>query len=522
MKKIISFVLVGMSVLSCTNKFEDINRNPYGVTDEEQKTIPLGSSNIQEQNLWVMANQENGWQMYMDLPGIYSGYCAVTGFNGDFNAYVPRAGWNDYVFDDAMKHLYPSYNAIKSITKGDLSKPIFAVSTLTRIAVTHRLADIFGPVPYSKVDGVELNIPYDNQRELYLNLLKDLKEATMALDAFVAKNAANRLYEPYDFVYKGDMSKWAKYGRSLMLRLAVRIASKEPELAKQYAEYAVANGVIETNEDNAKMETNDNPTYKVAYSWTDSRVGADIVEYMTTFSDPRTPKYFTTIAARGNVPFGNRFGNPINIKEGGKADYYSCPNIKKDTPIMWINASEVAFLKAEGALNGWNMGGKTAKELYEEGIKLSFAQWGVDESRLNEYLSNTNVRSGFTDIIIPDMNAPTFNSSINVNWDNAQGDKEKQLSKIITQKWIAMFPYNTIEAWTEWRRTGYPNMMPSLNNKSGGAVKDIYQENGKDRGGMRRLVYSTSSVSQNKDNINKAIEDLGGPDANATDLWWAK
>lgn len=522
MKKIISFVFLGMSVLSCTNKFETINQNPYGVTDEHQKTIPLGSANIQEQNLWVMANQENGWQMYMDLPGIYSGYCAATGFNDDFNAYVPRTGWNNYVFDDAIKHLYPPYNAIKSVTKGDLSKPVFAVSTLSRAAVTHRLADIFGPIPYSKVDGVELNVPFDNQRDLYLNLLKDIKEATMALDKFVEQNAANRLYEPYDFVYKGDMSKWAKYGRSLMLRLAVRIAHKEPELAKEYAEYAVQNGVIESNEDNAQMETNDNPLFKVSQAWADSRVGADIVEYMKTFNDPRTSKYFTAIDARGKIPFGYRFGSPINIKTSKQTDSYSCPNIKKDTPIMWLSAAEVAFLKAEGALNGWNMGGKTAKDLYQEGIKLSFIQWGADEGKLNEYLSNTNTRGAFIDEIIPNLNAPNFSSQISVNWDNAQGNKEKELSKIITQKWIAMFPYNTIEAWTEWRRTGYPNMMPSLNNKSGGAVKNVYQENGKDRGGMRRLVYSTESVAQNKANIDKAIADLGGPDAPATDLWWAK
>ena len=42
-----------------------------------------------------------------------------------------------------------------------------------------------------------------------------------------------------------------------------------------------------------------------------------------------------------------------------------------------MNAAEVAFLIAEGALRGWNMGVESAEACYEEGIRLSFEEWGA-------------------------------------------------------------------------------------------------------------------------------------------------
>lgn len=511
-KKLMILSLTALFTLSCTSEFSEMNRDKYGATDEDLASTPIGSSDLQNQNIYAVANQENAWQMYNDLVGIYSGFCASSGFSDDFNAYAPRTGWNDYPFDDNIKHLYQGYNPIKSKSKGNMDVPAFALSTISRVAVIHRLSDIYGPMPYSQVNGIELQVPYDSQKDLYKYMLEDLKAATESLDK-VPK--AYDLYAPFDMIYKGDLGKWAKFGRSLMLRMAVRIAKKEPNLAKEYAEYAVAHGVISSNEESAQMISNDNPCYKVSVLWGDSRVGADIVEYMEAFNDPRSSAYFTTIPERGNRPFGLRIGATKAFK-GSKL--YSCPNIKGDSPMMWMSAAEVTFLMAEGALNGWNMNGKSAEELYKKGIQLSFDQWGV---KMGNYLESTSKRGAFYDQFEPSLNNSSFSSDITVNWEDANGDYEKQLSKIITQKWIALFPYGTMEAWTEWRRTGYPNLMPSLNNKSSD-VKDIVQVDGKDTGGMRRLKFSSQEISSNGANVKKAIEDLGGPDSYATDLWWAK
>ena len=57
---------------------------------------------------------------------------------------------------------------------------------------------------------------------------------------------------------------------------------------------------------------------------------------------------------------------------------YSGVNLKPTDPLYWMNAAEVAFLRAEAkAIYGFNTGGE-AKDFYEQGIRLSFEQWGVD------------------------------------------------------------------------------------------------------------------------------------------------
>ena len=126
------------------------------------------------------------------------------------------------------------------------------------------------------------------------------------------------------------------------------------------------------------------------------------------------------------------------------------------------------------------------------------------------------------DPIQPDHSNPDFKSDVTVAWDSANGDVEAEKAMIATQKWIALFPYNTIEAWAEWRRTGYPNLLPALVNKSGGAVEDIHRVNGRDRGGMRRLTFPQSEYENNKEGLQSGLQDLGGEDSYATDLWWAK
>ena len=100
-----------------------------------------------------------------------------------------------------------------------------------------------------------------------------------------------------------------------------------------------------------------------------------------------------------------------------------------------------------------------------------------------------------------------------------EGTTEQKLEKIMIQKWIALFP-NGQEAWTEWRRTGYPklNVIKTLK----GAVQGATLE-----GGIRRMIYPTSFFSQT--NEGKAIYEAalklfnngaGGEDKSSTRLWW--
>jgi hypothetical protein len=175
--------------------------------------------------------------------------------------------------------------------------------------------------------------------------------------------------------------------------------------------------------------------------------------------------------------------------------------------LLWMNAAESAFLKAEGALRGWNMGG-SANDFYTQGIELSFDQWGV--SGAGAYAENaTSIPENYKDPLGANDNSGVP-ASITIKWNDAD-DFELNLERIITQKWIANFPLGH-EAWSEFRRTGYPRLMEAPYNQSNGIVDGTEM--------ARRLPYPLREYKENSDNLQDAIDDLGGPDNMATKVWW--
>ena len=179
---------------------------------------------------------------------------------------------------------------------------------------------------------------------------------------------------------------------------------------------------------------------------------------------------------------------------------------------MWMNAAEVAFLRAEGkAVFDFNMGGD-AEGFYNEGIRLSFEQWGADGA--DAYMADEeNVPETYVD----PFSGQSYNeklSTITVKWDEGATKEEKQ-ERIIIQKWIANWMLGH-EAWSDYRRTGYPHLIPATadGNKSGGVVDS--------KKGARRMPYPAEEYSSNLNNVNEAVSKyLKGPDNMATDVWWA-
>ena len=204
-------------------------------------------------------------------------------------------------------------------------------------------------------------------------------------------------------------------------------------------------------------------------------------------------------------------------KSGDAYNGFTRPNVHEDDPLYWMKASEVCFLKAEGALAGFDMGG-SAGDFYNAGIRMSFNENGLSSSSAENYLKDhTRKPANYTDTANGELsaNAP---SSITIRWENGATEEEK-LERIITQKYLAIFP-NGQEAWTEWRRTGYPRQIVVAENKTNSAV---LIGNGHDLGGVRRLPYPRTEYEQNGENLHNAISQyLGGVDNAATKVWWDK
>jgi hypothetical protein len=342
---------------------------------------------------------------------------------------------------------------------------------------------------------------------IYKTMVADLDNSVVALEAFWAVNSGKEIsMAQYDIVYHGDFSKWVKFANSLKLRLAIRMSNVAPAYAKTVGEEAVAAGVFANNADNAMLPSTDNPYIKAANDWGDLRLSADMDSYLNGYADPRRAVYAT-----GSPVKGVRMG--VNTYADSKPDYagYSMPNFTQTSPLLVMNAAEVAFLKAEGALRGWNVGG-TAQSFYEQGITLSMAQHNVATASITTYLGNsTSKPASYTDAKNAEASIAAA-STITIKWEDAATDEIK-LERIITQKWLANFMLG-FESWSEYRRTGYPKLFPTLNNKSGGAVDS--------QRGARRLKFPISEYNKNSANVQAAIQMLGGQDTPSVDLWWAK
>lgn len=237
-------------------------------------------------------------------------------------------------------------------------------------------------------------------------------------------------------------------------------------------------------------------------------MNASMDSYMNGYNDPRLSKYFKPAASDGKY-HGVRLGvqNMAPSKYAGS----NVSNLNVDnssTPIVWMTAAESYFLRAEGALRGWNMGG-TAKEFYEAGIKMSFDENSAGSA--DNYINDNTSKPADYEDPTGDGNSKSAMSQITIKWED--GNFEKSLERIITQKWIALYPDGP-EGWAEFRRTGYPKLFPVVTNYSSSVVSSDTQ--------IRRCPFPTSEYNTNPDGVKTGVAALGGADNIGTKLWWDK
>ncbi len=239
---------------SCTGNFDELNTHPTDVYPEDMTPTERVGTLFVAMTRLLNACQENNSQHTEQMVGQYGGYFATTApWNGtNFGTFNPSADWVDVPYKDMFTEFYPNFQTIKESTGG--TGYIYAWASILRVGVMLRVADIYGPIPYSEMGKGEFQVAYDDVKTLYHNMFDDLTRSINVLSAFVQENEGKEVpVAEYDIIYNGDFSKWIKYANSLKLRMAVRIASntEDTEYAKQMMAEAIDGGVIESNDDNA-------------------------------------------------------------------------------------------------------------------------------------------------------------------------------------------------------------------------------------------------------------------------------
>lgn len=520
--------IVGIGT-ACTESFERINTNSHEATEEMMKRDNLieGGYFTQLQRSVVLfndgLNDDGTYQITQGLSSdLYSGYLAPTG------AWKPRGlhngqyyfidNWISTTFNVAFTDAIPTWKLIVKSANASGLNHVAALATIVKVEAMHRVADTYGPIPYVNMLLGSEKSKYDALEDVYKKFFQELDNSIDVLTDYAIGNPSARIMERFDYVYGGDARKWVKFANTLRLRLAMRVVYADAELARAEAEKSIANpiGVMTDSKDIAALQHSaelvyHHPLHEIAYNFNggEIRMGATMDSYMNGYKDPRLSAYFKPAVSGGY--HGVRLGIPTSSWASYKGDNISNLNVDASTTqIVWMNASEAYFLRAEGALRGWNMGG-TAKELYEKGIRTSF-----EENRTNgadAYIADDkSTPVDFND------NAPgsSYNvsapSTITIAWDGS-ADFEKNLERIITQKWISMYP-NGPEGWAEFRRTGYPKLFPVVANNSNGTINTTTQ--------IRRLPYPPKEYLLNKEGVLAGVSKLSGQDNGGTKLWWDK
>jgi hypothetical protein len=527
--------------VSCTDKFDEINTNKNALADLQTSQLPFLFSKAEQYGT------NSGWTYQVAQNLFHDQYAqyfsnSTTYFPSD--RLVIRMDWIGSLWSPLYTTVMPQLLTIQE--KSDPSSAEYALADIWWVVAFHRVTDTWGPIPYFQVGKPGTSVPYDPQDLIYDDFFTRLDRAITILEG----KRDETPYGDFDLIYGGDVDKWIKFANTLRLRLAVRISKVNESKAQAEAEAAVASGVMTTSPaDDAliiKSNVNGDINGLSVMDWNEFRMSSAMESALKGFDDPRLPVYFnpTLNSIKANEDANDGQYNPDDLAHPleydgmpnglssaqmaldlNKADANSRHGARWNSssgPINFLGqqygsglavssnvmaAAEAYFLRAEGALLGWDMDG-TAQELYEAGITASMNQWGItDQAVIDAYINSTNTP-------IPPMDAlnqPAL-SDVPVLFGSTL---DVQLEQITLQKWLALYPDGT-EAWADIRRSGALKLYPVANSDNPDLIDPKTQT-------IRRINFMLSEKQTNGVETQKAVSLLGpGGDKITTPLWWDK
>ncbi len=476
MKKIsiILIIMVGF-LISCTKNFEDFN------TDKKHATVVPAQflfANAQK----ALADMYSSTSVNINNWKLFAQYWTETTYTDESNYDVLNRNIGNTLFRIFYRDILVDLKEAKRITEEEVvdgeeatiaKNNRLLIIDLVEVYTYHQLVDIFGDVPYTEaLDITNISPAYDDASTIYKDLLTRAKAAADALNTGAGSFGGD------DLMMGGDVAMWKKFANTLIVRMAITIAAKEPALAKDYIEDAYAAGFAygEACAFQYLTGANSNPLYQdLIQSGRHDFVPANtIVDMMNTLEDPRRAAYFDI---NGDTYRGGIYG------ESNPFAQYSHINDRiqaQDYASVMLDYTELAFYLAEAAERGFSVGGSAAT-WYENGIRSSMEYWGVAAADIDTYMARADVAY----------------ATAAGNW--------KQ--KIGTQAWLAFY-VRGLEGWTSYRRLDFPvlNLPPAPDESADGAVP-------------RRHTYPVNEQTLNGVSYSAAASKIGG-DKLSTKIFW--
>lgn len=520
----------------CTKNYEKINTDP---NQQSPSTFDAEYFLASSQNEYKGAISgyesgfifESGWAQVLAAPS--------TGYLSNMDKYLESSNTNDYAsraWNDCYRSAGYAYAIIQK-HKDDATKTnLVSCATIMKVMSMQYITDLYGDVPYSEAlqgfDGTSLGTifpKYDGQQAIYTAMLGELDAALTALNT---SNAGPKA----DILYGGDVAKWKKFGYSLMLRMAMRLTKVDAATAKTYAEKAFTGGVFASNADNAFVKSenasghgSENPRVMTLDGDIEFiRWGKNFINYLKQTNDPRLPIISEVVDVNAAVDIkvapttsdvnpSHQYGAPNGKTTsttspyyiGNDPDYpgavgsgttvaeilgkYSRPRTALyydlNGPVFFLSYAEVSFLLAEAKFRGFSVGATTAEAYYQQGIAAALGTY-----------STFNASTGT-------ISAGTISSFASAQALTAG----KELELINTQYWLAAGSFlNFSEAWSNWRRSGFPVLTAVTYPAQFSTVIP------------RRHIYPVTEASNNAEAYSQGVTGLSDGDKWSSRVWWDK
>ncbi len=478
MKKLIYIILASLTLTTgCNKNFDELSQNPNGVKEGSAATL-------------VSQTVYNALVSRLRVSKAVGNELMGYTVQKSERAYTQRFDLRSNLGDDLWNRHYTVLNNVEDMRKRAIAEGnanYEGVALTLKAWIVSELTDTFRDVPYfeaTKGDELKFLPAYDTQEDIYKDLMENLDRASLLFDNTKAMVASGDILFGNKGTNSLQVTAWRKFCNSLRLRLYLRVsnspefdsATKINEIVSNPAVYPVFTSAA----DQAYVAfTNELPLYNPYYNATNGGFGAGaapsttILDMLQESSDPRLSIYYTR-----SVPVwtGIRSGFPLGAGadiylQGSSYMNYTLHNSPRLGMIM--SYDEVQFILAEAAFRGWINVGTTAATYYQNAVRTNCEFWGLTPSS-------------------------TFLNGPEVAYNNT-------LERIIKQKYISSF-FRGLEAWFDYRRTGYPNLTIDPRADNGAIVPS-------------RLPYPMVTQRYNPTNYRKAVERLGGDKITIKAFW---
>jgi hypothetical protein len=529
MKKYINLLLISSLIIfiSCDERFEELNTDPNrpgAAVFDPNLLLPTAtfqhgdlltgySGPILFQSMWIQAlasTSTGGANYYSNADKYVASPSTPNYIEGNWNV-----GFS----------LSSRLNQMETLAEQRGLTNLRSVAQIMKVSALSVVSDTYGDIPYSEALKAQEGISqpkYDSQSELYIQMLSELENALNSINL-----SGDQIRN--DVMYRGDLAKWRRFGYSLMLKLGLRMTNANASAAQSWVQKAVAGGVFTSTDDDALVPSDEANGYSnssanalnVPDDIYEVRWSKLMIDYLQANNDPRLRIVAEVppaglAANRNGLVVGNnnpavQIGLPNGFDlRGGDFDISRHPNFpgstgnagdvaiigsysrptaiyrNRNAPIFVLTYAEVQLLLADAAVRGFVSG--SPSDFYRTGVLAAFTSMG---------------KFGGATISNADATAYVNANPLNISAPNTA------LKMINEQIWATTSLFvNFLEAWNNWKRTGYPELTPVNfpGNFSSGQIP-------------RRQPYPAGESSTNQESLRAAISRMGG-DNWITRTWW--